>query len=51
MANLKSVLNIGKNLSKARKKIKSSSLFGKGRSALEKVKGCLLYTSPSPRDS
>ena len=39
MANLKSVLNIGKNLSKARKKVKSSSLFGKGRSALEKVKG------------
>ena len=39
MANLKSVLNIGKNLSKAGKKIKSSRLFGKGRSALEKVKG------------
>ena len=39
MANFGSVLNIGKNLSKARKRVKSSSLFGKGRSVLDKVKG------------
>lgn len=39
MANFGSVLNIGKKLSKARKRVKSSSLFGKGRSVLDKVKG------------
>lgn len=39
MAKLGSVLNIGKKLSKARKRVQSSSLFGKGKSALEKVKG------------